>query len=77
MVQLTMWGLERYESSAVKGAAAGLVTQSTNLLMRNWRGYEGSNSAEEGFGGNGRYVFENYGADTGEGYSYSSSAVPM
>ena len=77
MVQLTMWGLEQYESAVVRGAAAGLVAQSRDLLMRNWRGYDGSNSPEEGFGGNGRYVFENYGADTGEGDSYSSSAVPM
>jgi len=77
MVQLTMWGLEQYQSAAVKGAAAGLVAQSKDLLMRNWRGFDGGNSAAEGFSGNGRYVCENYGADTGECYSYSSSAVPM
>ena len=45
--------------------------------MHNWRGYDGSNSAAEGFAGQGRYVCENYGADTGECFSYSSSAVPM
>lgn len=77
MVQLTMWGMEQYKSTVVRDAAAGLVAQSKNLLMRNWRGFDGSNSAEEGFAGNGRYVCENYGADTGECYSYSSSAVPM
>lgn len=77
MVQLTMWGLEQYNSSVVQAAAAGLVAQSKNLLMHNWRGYDGSNSAAEGFAGQGRYVCENYGADTGECFSYSSSAVPM
>ena len=33
------------------GASAGLVAQSKDLLMHNWRGFDGSNSAKEGFGG--------------------------
>ena len=31
--------LEQYESAEVKGASAGLVEQSKNLLMHNWRGF--------------------------------------
>ena len=29
------------------------------------------------FNRSGRYVYENFGADTGEGYGYSSEAQPM
>ena len=47
MVQLVMWGLEQYESDVVKGAAAGLIEQSKNLLMRNWLGYDGGNQAAQ------------------------------
>lgn len=75
MIQITMWGLEQYASQDVKGAAAGLVEQSKNLLLHNWRGFASDNSPSDGFAGNGRYVFENYGADTGDGFAYSSSAV--
>jgi hypothetical protein len=43
------------------------------LLMKEWRGYGGTDS----YAGSGRYVYENFGADTGEGYGYSSEAQPM
>ena len=29
------------------------------------------------YAGSGRYVYENFGADTAEGYGYSSEAQPM
>ena len=73
MLQLVAWGLEEYESPVVKGALAGLAQQSKAVLMRDWLGFESS----DGYSGTGRRVYENYGADTAEGYSYSSSAFPM
>ena len=63
----------RYESKEAKGATAGLVAQSKALMLKEWRGYESNNK----WSGSGRRVMENYDADTGEGYSYSSSAAPM
>ena len=33
--------------------------------------------SNNGYTGTGRRVYENYGADTAEGYSFSSSAAPM
>ena len=65
--------MEQYTSPEAKGAAAGLVAQSKNLLLKEWHGYGGENS----YAGSGRYVYENFGADTGEGYGYSSEAQPM
>ena len=38
-----------------------------------WTRYGGYNS----YAGSGRYVYENFGADTGEGYGYSSEAQPL
>jgi hypothetical protein len=74
MIQLVYWALEKYPTNkAAQGAAAGLVQQSRALLMKEWRGYGGQNS----YAGSGRYVYENFGADTGEGYGYSSEAQPM
>jgi hypothetical protein len=57
----------------VKGALDGLAQQSKAVLMRDWLGFE----SRDGYSGTGRRVYENYGADTAEGYSYSSSAFPM
>lgn len=76
MVQLTYWGLSQYRSPEVKGAMAGLVAQSRALLLHEWRGYKG-NGGNGSFAGLGRNVFENYGADTGNGYVLSSSAAPL
>jgi hypothetical protein len=76
MIPLVYWGLEQYSSVEAKAATTGLVTQSRNLLLKNWRpqrNFVGGNSAA----GQGGYVFENYGADTGEGFAYSSSATPL
>ena len=73
MLQLVAWGLEEYESEEVKGALAGLAQQSKALLLRDWLGF----ASRDGYSGTGRRVYENYGADTAEGYSYSSSAFPM
>jgi hypothetical protein len=73
MIQIVKWALEQYTSKEAKGALAGLVVQSNNLLMKEWRGYGGNDS----YAGSGRYVYENFGADTGEGYGYSSEAQPM
>eukprot|EP00936_MAST-01D_sp_MAST-1D-sp1_P001464 g1464.t1 len=75
MIQLVYWALEQYSGSVPEADAAmdGLVVQSKALLMREWRGYGGLNS----YAGSGRYVYENFGADTGEGYGYSSEAQPM
>lgn len=52
----------------------GLVEQSKALLLREWYGY---NTSGNSYAGRGRRVYENQDADTGEGYSYSSSANPM
>lgn len=73
MLQLVYWGLSEYTSAAARGATDGLVAQSKALLLREWHGYNSSN----GYAGTGRRVYENYGADTAEGYAYSSSAAPM
>eukprot|EP00039_Didymoeca_costata_P032943 m.40010 g.40010 ORF g.40010 m.40010 type:complete len:1184 (+) comp9617_c0_seq4:174-3725(+) len=78
MIQIVYWGLVKYNNSAAKGARKGLVTQSKSLLLKNWRGYtHNSGNYSEGYQGMGRYVFENYAGDTGQGYEYSSSATPM
>ena len=61
---------------AAKGAIDGLVAQSKALLLKEWRGY-GSQSAPGGtYAGSGRYVYENFGAGTGEGYGYSNAGRP-
>ena len=75
MIQLVYWALEQYSGSVPEAGDAmdGLVAQSKALLMREWRGYGGPNA----YAGSGRYVYENFGADTGEGYGYSSEAQPM
>lgn len=73
MLQLVAWGLEEYSSPEVKAALAGLAQQSKAVLLRPWLGFDSS----DGYSGMGRRVYENYDADTGEGYSYSSSAFPM
>ena len=78
MLQLVYWALEPYQSEVARGARDGLVAQSRALLLHEWLGYDGSiNGGNGSFSGIGRYVYENYGADTGEGWSYSSSAVPL
>lgn len=82
MVQLVYWGLREYDTDTVKGARAGLVAQSRNLFLKNFLGFEFDSNVKGGnytvgFPGMGRYIFENYGADTGLGYAYSSSATPM
>lgn len=76
MIQLTYWGLSQYSSPEATGATDGLVQQSKDLLLRNWRPEPLllSNMSAAGRGG---YVFENYGADDGEGYSWTSSACPL
>ena len=73
MLQLVAWGLEEYSSAEVREALAGLAQQSKAVLLRPWMGFESS----DGYSGTGRRVYENYDADTAEGYSYSSSAFPM
>ena len=73
MIQLLYWGLSQYQSPEAKGATAGLVAQSKALMLKEWRGYESNNR----WAGTGRRVMENYDCDTGEGYSYSSSAAPL
>lgn len=40
---------------------------------KEWFGYDSNN----GYAGTGRRVYENYGADTAQGYTYSSSAAPF
>eukprot|EP00041_Stephanoeca_diplocostata_P022284 m.529731 g.529731 ORF g.529731 m.529731 type:complete len:1108 (+) comp22020_c0_seq2:118-3441(+) len=77
MVQLVYWGLEQYTSDVASGAAAGLVAQSKALLMKNWWGYAIADPINGSFAGLGRNVFENFGANTGEGWSFSSSATPL
>lgn len=74
MLQLVYWGLSQYTSATAKGAADGLVEQSKALLLREWFGYDSSHAPMVG---SGRRVYENYGADTAEGFAYSSSAAPM
>ena len=73
MLQLVAWGLEEYSSPEAIGALAGLAQQSKAVLLRTWLGFE----SDDGYSGTGRRVYENYDADTAEGYSYSSSAFPM
>ena len=52
------------------------MAQSKALMLHNWRPNPliQSNSSAAGRGG---YVFENYGADDGEGYTWTSSACPL
>jgi glycogen debranching enzyme len=73
MLQIVYWGLAEYTSEEAKGAADGLVEQSKALMLREWFGYESNND----YAGTGRRVYENYGADTAQGYTYSSSAAPF
>jgi hypothetical protein len=63
MLQLVYWGIAEYKSKEAKGATDGLVEQSKALLLREWYGYDSNNA----YAGTGRRVYENYGADTGEG----------
>ena len=74
MIQLVYWGLAQYapSNSAARGALDGLVAQSKALLLKEWRGYGDARGYATG-----RYVYENFGADTGEGYGYSSEAQPL
>jgi len=76
MIQITYWALSQYRGVEARGATAGLVAQSRALLLKEWRGYAGTGAAGS-FAGLGRNVFENYGADTGDGYATSSSAEPL
>jgi hypothetical protein len=75
MIQLCYWGLEQYRSETAKGATAGLVAQSRALLMKEWLGSGSSDLSDPNPWG--RLVFENYGADTGNGWEASSSATPL
>ena len=75
MIQLVYWGLEQYQSETAKGAAAGLVAQSKALLMKEWQGSGSDDVADPNPWGH--LVFENYGADTGNGWEASSSATPL
>jgi len=59
MVQLIYWGLEQYQSEAVRGAAAGLVTQSKVLLMKGWHWSGSADPADANPWG--RLVFEKCG----------------
>lgn len=79
MIQLVYWGLELYKDIVpeAKGAMDGLVAQSKALLLKEWRGYGNQSAPGGSYAGSGRYVYENFGADTGEGYGYSSEAQPM
>ena len=77
MIQIVYWGLEQYSSAEAKGATAGLVAQSKAMLLKEWRGYGNQSAPGGSYAGSGRYVYENFGADTGEGYGYSSEAQPM
>lgn len=73
MLQLVFWGISQYTSPEAKGATAGLVAQSKALLLKEWQGYPSDNN----YSGTGRRVYENYGADTAEGWAYSSPAAPL
>jgi len=75
MIQIVYWALAEYQATLpeARGAADGLAAQSKALLLREWRGYGG----DYAFAGTGRYVYENFDADTAEGYGYSSEAQPM
>ena len=73
MAQLVYWGLSQYGGVEARGATDALVAQSKALLLRAWYGYD----SDDGYSGTGRRVYENLDADTGEGYSYSSSAFPL
>jgi hypothetical protein len=77
MIQLVYWGLEQYSGKEARGALAGLVLQSKALLLKEWRGYGNASAPGGSYAGSGRYVYENFGADTGEGYGYSSESQPM
>ena len=74
MIQIVYWALRQYdEVPSARGAADGLVTQAKALLLKEWNGYGGEGS----FAGSGRYVYENFDPETGEGYGFSSEAQPM
>ena len=74
MIQIVYWALRQYEAvPEARGAADGLVAQAKALLLKEWDGYGGDNA----FAGTGRYVYENFDPETGEGYGFSSEAQPM
>ena len=79
MIQIVYWGLELYAPTVPEAAGAldGLVAQSKALLLKEWHGYGNQSAPGGSYAGSGRYVYENFGADTGEGYGYSSEAQPM
>jgi len=74
MIQIVYWALRQYDAvPEARGAADGLVAQAKALLLKEWDGYGGDNA----FAGTGRYVYENFDPETGEGYGFSSEAQPM
>jgi len=77
MIQIVYWALEQYDSAQARGARAGLVTQSKALLLKEWRGYGDDTAPGGSYAGSGRYVYENFDADTAEGHGFSSEAQPM
>jgi len=78
MIQIVYWALDSgYRGAEVQGARAGLVAQSKALLLKEWRGYGNMSMPGGSYAGSGRYVYENFDADTAEGYGYSSEAQPM
>lgn len=57
MIQIVYWGLEQYSGLAeAEGAKAGLVAQSTALLLKEWRGYGNQSAPGGSYAGSGRYV---------------------
>jgi len=76
MLQIVYWALREYTDVPVAaGAADGLVVQSKALLLHEWRGCEGV--GRSGLEGTGRYVYENFDADTAEGYGYTSESQSL
>ena len=74
MIQIVYWALRQYDAvPEARGAADGLAAQAKALLLKEWDGYGGDNA----FAGTGRYVYENFDPETGEGYGFSSEAQPM
>ena len=61
------------QNETVPGKLRAEVLLHKALLLREWYGYTSDND----YAGTGRRVYENLDADTGEGYSFSSSAFPM
>ena len=78
MVAFVYWGLDEYAMyvPAARGAQDGLVAQSRALFLRSWLPHA-DQGVNKSYAGRGGYVFENYGADTGEGYSSTGSAQPL